>query len=100
MLESTNKLDPSGADNIKKIFAEVRTEQDYSRYIQTIGIVLMGIAASFLISTVVASIVVIRNRKAVKSAFKQGYLKAQKEEFIEETVAEEFMKNYIQKGGE
>ena len=80
--------------------------QDRSHNTQTIGMVLIGTAVSFFFTSLVASIVVIRNRKAVKTAFEEGILKGIRqenkewqEEEIEES-AEEFIRNYVQKGGE
>jgi hypothetical protein len=102
-LETSNRLAPKSALLLKKIFGEIRIGQSGDQNVELWGIVLLGIGAFFLLTTIIAYEVVIRNRKAVESAFKDGYRKGKTAKLEEEDVeenAKEFIKNYVQKGGE
>ena len=72
-LEVSERLDSTSGAQLEVLFNNIRLDESQGQVPRLIGIVFSGVGVSILLATLIATVVVIRNRKSVESAFCQGY---------------------------
>jgi hypothetical protein len=101
-LEKSGRLNAEGSKRMITLLHELVDSRTNQNLMQTIIVVIIGVCTFLGFTTLIASIVVTRNRTVVKAAYKKGFrdgAESGKEDLVLHG-AEEFMTNYVQKGGE
>lgn len=116
--QQSGDLSERSAQALQRIFDDIRRERDGTERLNLITVAGGVLAANLFISALIGSIIVFRNRRAVKAAYEQGFIRGASaaeaslrtpaeltallttiNEEMEEN-AQEFVKNYVQRGGE
>lgn len=73
-LKATGTLDTKSAELIEQMFSQIRAIKRESQVKELLGLLLIGVGVAAVLLTIVASVVVLRNRKAVETAFRSGFV--------------------------